>query len=221
MFDIHRVTKLEVFSRDDKTLILASEHFSIAVDEEARIPQCHIIIKGNNLPELDMGKSIDLVANLINGDRILHNAVVDVSTEFQLNLTVNKKCEVLEERRRFYKVYTDLDAKINTVSRRGNDISPSEPIPATIKNINIGGVFLKCGFMLEPDDVITLSFEIVSKQMNIMTNVIRAQVNGSELVGYGCSFVRLRGWEEEALAQYIYKAQIEQKETLKDIMNSR
>jgi hypothetical protein len=130
-------------------------------------------------------------------------------------------CVILEERRRFYKLQTDIAAKVTLITRKEENITPDAPVPARIKNINIGGVLLSTGFELEARDIILLRFELLSKQLELMTDVIRVQKRDGKIEGYGCCFNGLRNWQEEILARYIHTAQLDQKEKIKNILNSR
>ncbi len=220
MLDKKRIIKVEVFGMG-KGLIVSSDNFNIIDDEDARDAQYHLMIKGSGFPEIQMGEKLEIVVHCVNGDRVKYDTTADVCTEYQLNVTLGESCVVLEERRRYYKLQTDISAKISVITRDEEDLTPDKPVLARIKNINIGGVFLSTDFELDARDTIILCFELLSKKLELTTNVIRVQKNNDKIEGYGCCFSRLKGWQEETLARYIHNAQLEQKDRIKNILNSR
>lgn len=220
MLDKRKIIKVEVYTIK-KGLILSSYIFNINKEEFHNRTQYQIVIKAPDIPDVQMGTQVQVVFYYINGDRVKYDTTVDVCTEFQLNVTVGEKSTLLEERRRYYKVETDLNATIALMTRNGEDSVFDQPLYSRVKNINIGGVFLECNYEFEVGDVIVLSFKMLRKEMNLPTRILRIQKEGSEIEGYGCSFLSLKPAQEEILARYVHQIQLDKIDNIKNSINSR
>ena len=148
-----------------------------------------------------------------------------VITSYSIHYTklydLGDRCTLLEERRRFYKLDTDLNASIALLTRENEDIVFEEPVFGKFKNINVGGVFLVCNYKFKPDDIIVLSFKVLGKELDLPAKVLRIQMKDNQVEGYGCNFLKLKNYQEEVLARYIHKKQAERLDGLKNTINSR
>ena len=219
MIDKRKIIKVDVYSFNNG-LIVSSETFNVMpVDHKDEL--FSVMIKSANIPEIPKNTPVEAVFYYINGDRVKYNTKIDVCTEFQLNVTVGTASTVLEERRRFYKLATDLDASISIMTRGEEDTVFDTPVSAKIKNINIGGVFLECAYDFRSGDIIVLSFNAFGTELDLSSKILRIQKTDNKVEGYGCQFIKLKNREEEILARYINNVQRESLDIIKNILNTR
>ena len=219
MIDKRKIIKVDVYSFNNG-LIVSSETFNVMpVDHKDEL--FSVMIKSANIPEIPKNTPVEAVFYYINGDRVKYNTKIDVCTEFQLNVTVGTASTVLEERRRFYKLATDLDASISIMTRGEEDTVFDTPVSAKIKNINIGGVFLECAYDFRSGDIIVLSFNALGTELDLSSKILRIQKTDKQVEGYGCQFIKLKNREEEILARYINNVQRESLDIIKNILNTR
>ena len=219
MIDKRKIIKVDVYSFNNG-LIVSSETFNVMpVDHKDEL--FSVMIKNANIPEIPKNTPVEVVFYYINGDRVKYNTKIDVCTEFQLNVTVGTASTVLEERRRFYKLATDLDAGIAIMTRGDEDTVFDNPVSAKIKNINIGGVFLECAYDFRVGDIIVLIFNALGTELDLSSKILRIQKTDKQIEGYGCQFIKLKNREEEILARYINNVQRESLDIIKNILNTR
>ena len=219
MIDKRKIIKVDVYSFNNG-LIVSSETFNVMpVDHKDEL--FSVMIKNANIPEIPKNTPVEVVFYYINGDRVKYNTKIDVCTEFQLNVTVGTASTVLEERRRFYKLATDLDASIAIMTRGDEDTVFDNPVSAKIKNINIGGVFLECAYDFRVGDIIVLIFNALGTELDLSSKILRIQKTDKQIEGYGCQFIKLKNREEEILARYINNVQRESLDIIKNILNTR
>ena len=206
MIDKKKIIKVDVYSLNEN-LIVSSDNLNIAQSESKYGDTCCVILKINGINEIPMGTKVDVVFNYINGDRVKHEGTVDVCTEFQINITIGNKCTLLEEKRRFYKLETDLSASVSQMIKENDEMKISPPVSGKIKNINIGGVFLECESEFSTGDTILIGINVLGSELNLASRILRTQKNKDSISGYGCAFIKLRYSEEEILARYINTVQ--------------
>ena len=220
MIDKRKIIKVDVYSFN-RGLIISSDDFNILHIEDAANQLVSVVIKGNNVREIPKGTQVEVVFYYVNGDRVKYDTTIDVCTQYQVNVTVGNNSTMLEERRRFYKLETDLNASIAMLTRGEEDNVFDEPIYAKIKNINIGGVFLECNRDFRKRDIISISFKILGKEIDLSAEILRVQKYKGNIDGYGCSFLKLRNCEEEIIARYINKVQRETIDIIKNKIQTR
>lgn len=169
-----------------------------------------ITIKCNKLPTLKKGESIMLVFEYINGSRHRGMARVDSASKTEIETKVGEVTEI-EERRRSFKVNTKEKAIVYKSKK-----SDAREIGATILNINLGGVLLKCEEALIPGEQIYLN--TLNGELEVYTKVLRKQhdINGT-LVGYGCQFLEVTEQQEAIIAKYIMDCQVAERERRKTL----
>lgn len=169
-----------------------------------------VSIKGNDLPVFHKDDKIKIIFEYINGTRLECTSRVDISTPLQLNFHVGEGV-VLEERRRSFKVATVEPAYIKRIERDEQVFDLETIINATILNINLGGVLLKCDTELQVGDIIDMS--ILPQPMELRAQILRKQIDGSgELIGYGCCFLDVTTGQEERLARYLLECQLAERD---------
>ena len=175
-----------------------------------------VAIKGNNLPQLSKGEHITVIFEYLNGTRIECRTKADLSTDLQLNFHVDDGM-ILEERRGSYKVTTpDAIAKILHIERGEDEvIDPEEPYIASIININLTGVLMKCDIELNVGDLVRL--KLLDDPIELNSEILRLQLdNSGELIGYGCRFLDVTPPQEEKIARFIFNCQLAERERRKN-----
>lgn len=216
MLDREKIVKIEVTSAAGRKLVVAEkDQFTfprLFVDD---IPVNNIIIiRGKELPLFEIDTPIYVVTYMKNGDRIRYAASVKISLPYQLNVQLkNSYGTLMAERRKYFKVESDIDCKILGVLREDDIEEFDVPVDAAIKNISIGGIFLfGSEVSFSPQDTLLLSFKLDDSPVNITVNILRVQRNqDKQIEGYGCQFVNLEPSQEEAFAQFIYNIQLKKR----------
>ena len=213
-----KVIKVEVL--DEKGAIIVASERGFVVPKNMQSDEDNIVmIKGRDLPELDHNKIVSVVMTTKSGDRIRYSGAVAVSMETQLNVQLLRSGDtrVLEERRRFFKIKVSEKGKALFYVRDEKNIRFDEPVPVTLIDINVGGVFLTC----DPDeaefmngDLICLEIYLfVDYPLNAAVRVLRVQRDPEGTIkGYGCEFQGLTAAQEDYIGRFIYKVQSEQRQ---------
>lgn len=217
MLEQDKVIKLELCTLKGSLLMTVTNNYSFPKRISGdKISQDVMMIKNKNLPVFAKGAFINVIAYMKSGDRINYPAVIEMSIDSQLNLLLHfDKAQMLKERRRYYKIDSDESCRITGVSR-GDKQEEFEPaIPAKIKNINLGGIFLQILQKMEliSDDILTIEVpNMAGNFIALSVKILRVQKDQEGLVlGYGCCFLFLASKEEQILAKYINRLQIEKR----------
>lgn len=170
-----------------------------------------LMIKGQELPELKMNTLVDVIINDKKGDRIRYPGRITLSNQFQMNIMFKPFSQkILEERRRFYKIKTNLPCSISFVTREEKIIRFPEPIKALITDFNIGGVFLEqVDQPLQEKDVAMLLIELMNTSLELPTLVLRVAQLPDGTNGYGCRFLNVTQRHEEILGRFVNHIQRE------------
>ncbi len=219
MLDRKKIIKIEITSPAGRKLVVAEkDQFSfpsVFIDD---MPVTNIIIiKGRDLPEFEADKSVYVITYMKNGDRLRYPAAVRMSLSDQLNVQLRSDYGTLmEERRRYYKVDSDLDCSILGCIPKGEEdfVEYEQPLRATIKNISIGGIFLfESEESFSPGDVVLVNFHIVGETVDVMAKILRVQRNHErQIEGYGCQFMNADQNQEELFAQFVYNIQLKKRQ---------
>lgn len=217
MLSRERILKIDILTPDSasaKILTVGNKQFSLqsATNDRTGVQETLLIIKGSNLPEVERGNEVSLITYMRSGERIKYPAYVTISTEMQLNVVIRtSRAQVMEERRRYYKVEADIDCVIKAVERGEQRIALEKPAYAKIKDLNIGGIFLCiCDETLNKNDRLLLTIMFETKNVDIVAEIIRVQTNAAgDVAGYGCRFMDLSPLTEEVFAQYVFKVQLD------------
>ena len=96
--------------------------FPIMYDLNDNIIDNMLMIKGRKMPEIDTSQYVYVIARMRDGDRYRYKTNVSVSTDRQLNVILRPdKAELLEERRRYFKIKTNERAFITLRMQEGDD----------------------------------------------------------------------------------------------------
>lgn len=215
MFDKNRIFKIEVTSPGGRKLAVAEkDQFSfprLFIDD---MPVNNVIImKGRRFPELDRDQAVYVITYMKNGDRIRYPASVRMSLCDQLNVQLRSDYGTLmEERRRYFKVDSDIECDVLGYIRDDNYIEFNKPFSGTIKNISIGGVYLSCeDVRFSPHDVLALNFFVEDNPVEIYAEVLRVQRKDGTIDGYGCQFQNVDQNQEEVFGHFVYTIQLQKR----------
>lgn len=210
-----KIIKVEVLDEKGAIIISSEKNFVVPKNDEDSI----VMIKGRDLPELDHNMIVSVVTTSKSGDRVKYTGAVAVSMETQMNIQLlrSNDTQVLAERRRFFKIKVKESGKALFFVRDEKNIRFDEPVPITVLDINVGGVFLNCGsedaeFII--DDLICVEIYLFADYpLNAAVRVLRVQRNSEgEIMGYGCEFQGLTAAQEDYIGRFIYKVQSEQRQ---------
>lgn len=210
-----KVIRVEVLDEKGAVIISSEKNFVVPKNDEDSI----VMIKGRDLPELEHNKIVSVVTTSKSGDRIKYTGAVSVSMETQMNIQLlrSNDTQLLTERRRFFKIKVKENGKALFFVRDEKNIRFDEPVPITLLDINVGGVFINC----EPekaefiiDDLICIEINLFADYpLNAAVRVLRVQRDsGGEIIGYGCEFQGLTAAQEDYIGRFIYKVQSEQRQ---------
>lgn len=216
MLDKGKIIKVHVNALNGAPILVAG-------DEQFSFPTLYIddilvdnimMVKGERFPLIDAESNVYVIAHMKNGDRIQYVGRVKLSLDNQLNVQIREDRGVLmEERRRYYKVQSDLKCIISAYSRGGEFEDATEPIISYIKNLNLGGVFLeKTTVSFSRGDILLINFKVENEFVAVMAKVLRLQFDSTgELQGYGCQFVNADHRIEGLLAKFVYNVQLNER----------
>ena len=138
-----------------------------------------------------------------------------MSHELQMNVLILKSnsTQVLEERRRYFKIKVNLSGRALFVVRDEETIRFEEPASIGVNDINVGGIFMTCGYEFQKDDCVCVDIELMDNyRLNTMAHVLRVQKSAEgDILGYGCSFESLTAAQEDAIGRYINHQQLLQR----------
>lgn len=206
-----KVIKVEVLDEKGKPLIAAEKGFTLPLKSSSG-EDAIIMIKGRELPELERNEIVSVVTTSKSNDRIKYMGAVAVSTEVQLNIRIlqNNEMQLLKERRRFFKIKVEESGGALFYVRDEKMVRFDEPVPITVRDVNVGGMFFICkDYEFIEDDLICFDIDLSNDlPLNIAARVLRVQrgADGS-INGYGCEFQGMTAAQEDEIGRYILKKQ--------------
>ena len=169
-----------------------------------------VMLKGSGYPIISKEENIDVIFEYINGDRMKYQTHIDLCTEYQVNFHISDG-EMLQERRRSFKVTVDFNGMSPFYIRGEEMYSFDAPVELRFININLGGVLFSSNSTFEPGDQVMLHF--LDDEMQLLAEILRVQRNeDGELVGYGCRFINVSKAQEEKLARFIFDCQVAERD---------
>jgi c-di-GMP-binding flagellar brake protein YcgR len=213
----NKIIKIEILNTNGTVAVTSERNFvfpkNMNTDDDSIL-----IIKGKNLPEFERNQNMSVVVSTKAGERIRYEGAVSVSMDTQLNIKLFKShsTQVLEERRRYFKIKVSEKGRALFFIRGEETVRFDEPVPIEIRDINIGGVFLTCGgeTVFDDDDAICVEIDLFADyKLNAMAHVLRVQRDeDGNITGYGCEFTGLTASQEDYIGKYIYKTQSVQRQ---------
>ena len=212
----NKIVKIEVLDRNGVLAMTAEKGFVFpkSLDSE---DDSILIIKGKNLKEFGWNEQVFAVTTLKSGERVKYAGTVSVSLDTQLNIKLAKsaKTELLEERRRYFKIKVQEKGRALFFIRGEDTYRLDEPVPIEIADINIGGIFMiSPDYTFSEDDLVCVEVDLfVDYRLNAMARVLRVQTAPDGTVkGYGCEFQGLTASQEDYIGRFIYKVQSEMRQ---------
>lgn len=210
----YKIVKVEVLGKNGSLLVSAEKGFIFPKNLDTN-EESILIIKGKDLPEMDRGEKVTVIAYSKAGDRIRYVGEIAMAHSRQMNVSLqkNRSTQVLEERRRYFKIKVDLTGRALFLIRGDDTLRFEEPADIEIHDINVGGIFMSSGFDFMKDDSVCVDIELNDGyRLNTMTQVLRVQTDQSgNVTGYGCSFENLTAAQEDAIGMYINRQQLLQR----------
>lgn len=208
-----KVIKVEVLDEKGNLLVESEKGFTLPKDMSSS-EDAIIMIKGKNLPELDRNTIVSVVTTAKSADRIKYSGAISVSMETQMNIKLLQTgdTQLLQERRRYFKIKVNEKGRALFFVRDEKTIRFDEPIEISVKDINVGGVFVICSdyeFMV--GDLICFDIDLnADNPLNAAARVLRVQrTPDGEVTGYGCEFQGLTASQEDTIGRFILKVQSE------------
>lgn len=208
-----KIIRVDVLDSKGKILVTADKGFvfpnNVQGDEDSIV-----MIKGKNLPEFERNKLVSIVASTKGGDRIKYPGAVSVSLDTQLNVKLLNTGgnQVLEERRRYYKLKINEKGRALFYIRDEKTVRYDMPLDIVIFDINVGGIFMNVDDELMVGDLVCVELDLLDEYpLNAAARVLRVQYedDGVTREGYGCEFQGLTASQEDYIGRYIYKIQSE------------
>lgn len=207
----YKIVKTEVLNEKGALLVSAEKNFIFPKNLDSN-EESILIIKGKDLPELERGVKVTVIAYSKAGDRIRYLGEIAMAHSRQMNVSIekNRDTKVLEERRRYFKIKVSLDGRALFVVRDEDTIRFEEPADIEIQDINVGGIFMSSGFDFQKDDCVCVDIELNDGyRLNTMARVLRVQTDQeNNVLGYGCAFESLTAAQEDAIGKYINHQQL-------------
>ena len=215
MFFANKIVKVEILDKNGTVAVTSDKSFvfpkNIESDEDSIL-----IIKGNSLREFNKDERVHVISTTKSGDRIKYPGIVTVSLDTQLNVRIlkNRDTQVLEERRRYFKIKVEERGRVLFMVRDDETTRFEEPIPMEIRDINIGGVFMVTSLPLQQDDIVCIDIDLfIDYRLNAVAKILRVQKNvDGSVKGYGCEFQSLTASQEDYIGKFIYKVQSAQRQ---------
>ncbi|MBE6889516.1 MAG: PilZ domain-containing protein [Ruminococcaceae bacterium] len=215
LFFGNKIVKVEILDRNGSVAVSAEKGFVFPKNIESDDDSI-LIIKGTSLREFPKDERVHVVATTKAGDRIKYPGIVTVSLDSQLNARIlkNRDTEVLEERRRYFKIKVEEKGRVLFVVRDDETLRFEVPVPMEVLDINIGGVFITSDYVFQQDDMICIDIDLfVDYRLNAVAQVLRVQKDPDGTIkGYGCQFQGLTASQEDYIGKYIYKVQFAQRQ---------
>lgn len=215
LFFANKIVKVEILDKNGTLAVTSDKNFvfpkNIDSDDDSIL-----IIKGAALREFNKDERVHVISTTKSGDRIKYPGIVTVSLDTQLNVRIlkNRDTQVLEERRRYFKIKVDERGRVLFLVRDDETTRFEEPIPMEIRDINIGGVFMVTSLALQQDDIVCIDIDLfIDYRLNAVAKVLRVQKNvDGSVKGYGCAFQSLTASQEDYIGKFIYKVQSAQRQ---------
>ena len=209
MINKDKISKVLVYSSAGKLLISTESVYFPKDFFKVRGSEL-VMLKGSGYPIISKEETIEVIFVYISGDRVSYKTHVDLCTEYQVNFHVSEG-EVLQERRRSFKVTVDMDGSSPFYIRGEEMYNFDSPVELHFLNLNLGGVLFSSNSTFEPGDQVMLHF--MDDEMQLLAEILRVQKDEKDnIVGYGCRFMNINKTQEEKLARFIFDCQVAERD---------
>lgn len=174
-----------------------------------------IMIKGTNLPILNLGDEVIIEVYNEFTDISQYFCTVNIASANQLNALI-KNANLSFERRTSLKIRTDLIADVKNICRNDEDVTDEfSNMSIHILNLSIGGMLISSNYELLINDVITFNFYYENNSAILLkAKIIRIDKIYDEdtkqtyIQYYGCMFGNMPRYYEDIITKYLYHRQI-------------
>lgn len=210
-----KVIKVEVLDEKGKLLLASEKGFTLPADMSSD-EDAIVMIKGRSLPELERNMIVSVVTTAKSADRIKYMGAVSVSTETQLNIKIlqNNDMQLLQERRRYFKIKVNEHGRALFYVRDEKTVRFDEPVEISVRDINVGGMFVICSdYEFMADDMVCFDIDLSEDtSLNMAARVLRVQRDADgKILGYGCEFQGTTAAQEDIIGRFILKMQSQQR----------
>lgn len=208
-----KVIKVEVLDEKGNILLTSEKGFTLPKDMSSE-DDAIVIIKGRDLPEFERNTIVSVVTTTKSSDRIKYSGAISMSMETQMNIKLLRSgnTQLLQERRRYFKIKVNERGRALFYVRDEKTIRFDEPIEISVKDINVGGVFVICSdYEFMAGDLICFEIDLfIDAPLNASARVLRVQRDSDgAITGYGCEFQGLTASQEDCVGRFIMKVQSE------------
>ena len=169
-----------------------------------------IIIGHKDMSNIHEKNTVMLVFNLINAERYSQTGYISKVEEHKFTIELNDDIQKLQERRVNLKISCNLTGDICVMN---------QDLYIDITNISIGGVFIKAEYDFTPKNI----YSIYIKELDVSgkVKILRKQMSGDTIEGYGCQFIDLSDRNQEKIFMYINALMQKERQTLltRDVYN--
>lgn len=131
------------------------------------------------------------------------------------------RCEILErlsqqQRREDLKVPITVDVTVHVSRQPGDSVYvPPEGVPATVRNISAGGVYLATELVLAEGRRLWFDFRETGERLRLDARILRVEDitkrPNQPMYGYGCRFIDLSARNENQLRNYVFREEKRQR----------
>ena len=118
------------------------------------------------------------------------------------------RCQIMEQLSAHQR-RDDIKLPLSAQTSVSLDGGEEEPVPAVIRTISAGGVYLTTSMPARKGDQLTFDFPQADGAIPLTAEVLRVELRppqkGRLAYGYGCRFVRLSSRHEAQLRSYVFK----------------
>lgn len=211
----NKIIKIDVLDRNGVQAVTAEKGFTFPKNLDSDEDSI-LMIKGRGLREFGRDDRVSVITTLKSGERVKYAGVISLSMDTQLNVKLLKSgdTEVLQERRRYFKIKVRENGRVLFFVRDEETVRFDVPVPMAILDINIGGIFMTCEYEFSAEDLACVEIDLfVDYKLNAVAKILRVQRdNEGNITGYGCEFQGLTAAQEDYIGKYIYKAQFAQRQ---------
>ena len=217
MVDVGKILRVDIRDEKDQLLLPNANYDFPAKFFQADEEDLLIVKSFGVLEELPSGTRLLVIVYYATGERVCYPGRVTIATVHQWNVLIGANAHKLKERRRFFKLEVNLPVLVTMVTRDEETTPMDPPLEAVVRDINLGGVYLRTDYELIKGDQLMLIMQLDEKDtINVVAEVLRVQHPPGRSTpppdGYGCRFLGLTIRQEERMTRYIYRYQRQQKE---------
>jgi len=177
----------------------------------------YIEIRGKNLPLLQEGEKLRIIAHHRNARAEIFNTFVYVSRENYLSLYVVSKT-IDSNQRKFYRIKTNIRTSLEYEIKNREEIRLERPIDVCILDLSLGGIRMGSKAALEMNGWYKINVLLGKDATEFTVKIIRrmdSEVWGNE---YGCVIKEITRESEQKICRYIFDRERQRKAKINSIL---